>query len=138
MAAAAAVTGLLTDVRQIALAAIPVPGEAGAPESHVQQQQNESAVESAGAVIRDIDAAAGGAGMPKFTNLKGVAAPLDIQNIDTDMIIPKEYLKTIKKTGLGFAAFAELRYHNPVEVAAAGTAEGVAEEVADFVLNRPE
>ena len=48
------------------------------------------------------------------------------------------YLKTIRRTGLGFAAFAELRYHNPVEVAAAGTAEGVAEEVADFVLNRPE
>ena len=59
--------------------------------------------------------------MPVFNNLKGVAAPLDIQNVDTDMIIPKEYLKTIRRTGLGFAAFAELRYHNPVEVAAAGT-----------------
>ena len=55
---------------------------------------------------------------PSFTTLSGVAAPLDIQNIDTDMIIPKEYLKTIKRTGLGFAAFAELRYENPVEVAA--------------------
>ena len=68
------------------------------------------AVASAGPVIRDLDVASGGAGMPKFGNLKGVAAPLDIQNVDTDMIIPKEYLKTIKKTGLGFAAFAELRY----------------------------
>ena len=37
--------------------------------------------------------------MPVFTNLKGVAAPLDIQNVDTDMIIPKEYLKTIKRNG---------------------------------------
>ncbi|KAH8066667.1 3-isopropylmalate dehydratase [Aureococcus anophagefferens] len=43
----------------------------------------------------------------------GLAAPLDIQNIDTDMIIPKEFLKTIKRSGLGFAAFAELRYENP-------------------------
>ena len=76
--------------------------------------------------------------MPEFTNLKGVTAPLDIQNVDTDMIIPKEYLKTIRRTGLGFAAFAELRYHNPVEVAQAGGPEGVAIEVEDFVLNRPE
>ena len=89
-------------------------------------------------MIRDIDASSGGAGMPEFTNLKGVTAQLDIQNVDTDMIIPKEYLKTIKKTGLGFAAFAELRYQNPVEVAKAGTPDGVAVEVDDFVLNRPE
>jgi 3-isopropylmalate dehydratase len=39
------------------------------------------------------------AGMPTFINLKGKLAPLDIQNLDTDMIIPKEYLKTIKRTG---------------------------------------
>jgi 3-isopropylmalate dehydratase len=37
--------------------------------------------------------------MPTFINLKGKLAPLDIQNLDTDMIIPKEYLKTIKRTG---------------------------------------
>jgi len=106
--------------------------------SSVVSTQNAAAVDSAGAVIRDIDASSGGAGMPAFTNLKGVTAPLDIQNVDTDMIIPKEYLKTIKKTGLGFAAFAELRYQNPVEVAMAGGPDGVAKEVADFVLNRPE
>jgi 3-isopropylmalate dehydratase small subunit len=52
------------------------------------------------------------------------------------MIIPKEYLKTIKRTGLGFAAFAELRYTNPVEVAQQGPE--VADDIADFVLNRPE
>jgi 3-isopropylmalate dehydratase small subunit len=52
------------------------------------------------------------------------------------MIIPKEYLKTIKRTGLGFAAFAELRYTNPVEVAQHG--EEVADDIPDFVLNRPE
>ena len=89
-------------------------------------------------MIREAEGGAGGGGMPIFDNLKGVAAPLDIQNIDTDMIIPKEYLKTIKRTGLGFAAFAELRYQNPVEVAQAGGPDGVAVEVEDFVLNRPE
>jgi len=50
------------------------------------------------------------AGMPKFTTWKGVAAPLDIQNIDTDMIIPKQYLKTIKRSGLGVGLFSEMRY----------------------------
>ena len=68
-----------------------------------------------------------------FTTLKGIAAPLDIQNVDTDMIIPKEYLKTIKRTGLGLG-ICELRYTNPVEVAQQGPA---ADDIADFVLNRP-
>ena len=44
----------------------------------------------------------------------------DIQNIDTDMIIPKLFLKTIKRSGLGFTAFAELRYQNPEQVATIG------------------
>ena len=48
--------------------------------------------------------------MDKFTTLEGVAAPLKIINVDTDMIIPKQYLKTIKRTGLGKGLFAELRY----------------------------
>jgi len=48
--------------------------------------------------------------MEKFTTLTGVAAPLEIDNVDTDMIIPKQYLKTIKRTGLGAGLFAELRY----------------------------
>ena len=139
MAAAAAITGRLTDVRTIELAHIPVPGEAGVPESSLMRDQMAAAGESAGAVIREQEGSAGASvGMPIFNKLKGVTAPLDIQNIDTDMIIPKEYLKTIKRTGLGFAAFAELRYQNPVEVAQAGGPEGVAVEVADFVLNRPE
>ncbi len=47
--------------------------------------------------------------MEKFTKLTGVAAPLPIINIDTDMIIPKDYLKTIKRTGLGKGLFAEMR-----------------------------
>ncbi|XUY26663.1 3-isopropylmalate dehydratase small subunit [Agrobacterium sp. rho-8.1] len=63
--------------------------------------------------------------MEKFTKLTGVAAPMPVVNIDTDMIIPKDYLKTIKRTGLGTGLFAESRYledgsPNP-----------------DFVLNKP-
>jgi len=48
--------------------------------------------------------------MQKFTTLTGIAAPLPMINVDTDMIIPKQYLKTIKRTGLGKGLFAELRY----------------------------
>ncbi len=63
--------------------------------------------------------------MQKFTVLTGVAAPLPMINVDTDMIIPKQFLKTIKRTGLGKNLFDEMRY----------TPDG--KEVADFVLNRP-
>ncbi|WP_029041252.1 3-isopropylmalate dehydratase small subunit [Cucumibacter marinus] len=63
--------------------------------------------------------------MEKFTTLTGVAAPLPIINIDTDMIIPKQYLKTIKRTGLGTALFAEMRYDES------------GNENPDFVLNKP-
>jgi 3-isopropylmalate/(R)-2-methylmalate dehydratase small subunit len=63
--------------------------------------------------------------MQKFTTLTGVAAPLPIINIDTDMIIPKQYLKTIKRTGLGTGLFSEMRYNED------GT------ENPDFVLNKP-
>ena len=48
--------------------------------------------------------------MQKFTKLTGVAAPLPMSNIDTDMIIPKQFLKTIKRTGLGKSLFYEMRY----------------------------
>jgi 3-isopropylmalate/(R)-2-methylmalate dehydratase small subunit len=48
--------------------------------------------------------------MEKFTTLTAVAAPLNMINVDTDMIIPKDYLKTIERTGLGKGLFAELRY----------------------------
>ena len=63
--------------------------------------------------------------MEKFVRLTGVAAPLPVVNIDTDMIIPKDYLKTIKRTGLGTGLFAEARYHE----------DGSVNE--DFVLNKP-
>jgi 3-isopropylmalate/(R)-2-methylmalate dehydratase small subunit len=63
--------------------------------------------------------------MDKFTKLTGVAAPLPVVNIDTDMIIPKDYLKTIKRTGLGTGLFAEARYLED------GSPN------LDFVLNKP-
>ena len=63
--------------------------------------------------------------MDKFTTLTGVAAPLEIDNIDTDMIIPKQYLKTIKRTGLGAGLFSEMRYNDD------GSPN------PDFVLNKP-
>ena len=63
--------------------------------------------------------------MDKFTTLTGVAAPLPIVNVDTDMIIPKDYLKTIERTGLGKGLFAELRLNED------------GSENPDFVLNKP-
>lgn len=63
--------------------------------------------------------------MEKFTELTGVAAPLPMINVDTDMIIPKQFLKTIKRTGLGKNLFFEMRY------------DTAGNENPDFVLNRP-
>lgn len=63
--------------------------------------------------------------MDKFTKMTGVAAPLPIINIDTDMIIPKDYLKTIKRTGLSEGLFAEMRLNED------------GSENPDFVLNKP-
>ncbi len=63
--------------------------------------------------------------MQKFEELTGVAAPLPMINVDTDMIIPKQHLKTIKRTGLGKVLFDEMRF----------TTEG--KEIPSFVLNQP-
>ena len=63
--------------------------------------------------------------MQKFTKLTGVAAPLPLRNIDTDMIIPKQFLKTIERTGLGKSLFYEMRYDQD------------GKELPDFVLNKP-
>ena len=62
--------------------------------------------------------------MNKFTTLKSIPAYLPITNVDTDMIIPKQFLKTIKRTGLGKNLFHEMRYDN----------EGI--EIKDFILNQ--
>ena len=63
--------------------------------------------------------------MQKYDKLTGVAAPLPLINIDTDMIIPKQFLKTIKRTGLGKSLFFEMRFDDN------------GNEVEDFVLNQP-
>lgn len=64
--------------------------------------------------------------MDKFEKLTGIAAPMPLINVDTDMIIPKQFLKTIKRSGLGVNLFDEMRYDD----------EG--NEIADFVLNKPQ
>lgn len=64
--------------------------------------------------------------MEKFETLTGVAAPLPLINVDTDMIIPKQFLKTIKRSGLGVNLFDEMRY------------DGDGSEIPDFVLNQPQ
>ena len=63
--------------------------------------------------------------MQKFDKLSGIAAPMDIMNIDTDMIIPKQFLKTIKRSGLGANLFFEMRFDND------------GGEIGDFILNQP-
>ncbi|MGB1387608.1 MAG: 3-isopropylmalate dehydratase small subunit [Paracoccaceae bacterium] len=63
--------------------------------------------------------------MDKFETLTGIAAPMPQINVDTDMIIPKQFLKTIKRSGLGVNLFDEMRYDDN------------GEEIADFVLNQP-
>ncbi len=64
--------------------------------------------------------------MEKFIKLTGVAAPLRMINVDTDIIIPKQFLKTVKRTGLGIHAFNDIRYNED------------GSEKPDFVLNKPE
>ncbi|MCY4327907.1 MAG: 3-isopropylmalate dehydratase small subunit [Rhodobacteraceae bacterium] len=63
--------------------------------------------------------------MEKFSTLVGIAAPMPLVNIDTDMIIPKQFLKTVKRTGLGISLFHEMRY------------DDAGHENPDFVLNQP-
>ncbi|KAB6716718.1 MULTISPECIES: 3-isopropylmalate dehydratase small subunit [Roseobacteraceae] len=64
--------------------------------------------------------------MEKFEKITGIAAPMPLVNIDTDMIIPKNFLKTIKRSGLGVNLFDEMRYDDDRN------------EIPDFVLNKPQ
>lgn len=64
--------------------------------------------------------------MEKYQKLTGIAAPMPLVNIDTDMIIPKQFLKTIKRSGLGVHLFDEMRFDDN------------GDEIADFVLNKPQ
>jgi 3-isopropylmalate dehydratase len=130
MAATAAIVGKLADVREH-VSASPVAAKAE-PKVDVQQEYDSPETEDELDRVLDLPAdnephtntsAGSSAGLPKFTTLKGIAAPMDRANVDTDAIIPKQFLKTIKRTGLGSAAFHELRYTN-------------GQENPDFVLNQ--
>ncbi|KAH7375164.1 3-isopropylmalate dehydratase [Plectosphaerella cucumerina] len=136
MAAAAAIVGKLADIRTLS-------EYKGSP--HIQASVNPSAKPHVDERIEDSDTeketladqpqdnsphvntltpVEGSAGLPKFTTVKGIAAPLERSNVDTDAIIPKQFLKTIKRTGLGSALFHGWRYN----------ADGT--ENPDFVLNQ--
>jgi 3-isopropylmalate dehydratase len=131
MAAAAAMTGKLTDVRKF------TSGAATAYASKTEPMKVRDAREFLTDPVLPSPAPAGYIGsadsLPtaktpssanKFTILRGITAPLAIENVDTDMIIPKQFLKTIKRTGLKDALFHTLR-KDPVTGAD-----------TDFVLNR--
>ncbi|KAK3390537.1 aconitase family-domain-containing protein [Podospora didyma] len=137
MAAAAAIVGKLADVRNLSeYKASPHIAAAITPNSppskaHVDErvETDDAEKEHIGDQPEDsspqVNTSVRGtsAGLPKFTILKGIAAPMEKANIDTDAIIPKQFLKTIKRTGLGVALFYEWRYKD-------------GEENPDFVLNK--
>jgi 3-isopropylmalate dehydratase len=138
MAAAAAIAGKLADVRKIAeykasphieAAAVPTPAKAHADERIEEDDHEKEALTDQPEDISphvNIHAPGHGtaAGLPEFTVLRGIAAPMEKANIDTDAIIPKQFLKTIKRTGLGSALFYEMRFN----------ADGT--ENPNFVLNK--
>lgn len=126
MAAAAAIVGKLADVRKLTeykasphIEAYKTTVSSG--KAHVDEsvEEDDSARERITDAPEDSDAsphvnsiaqeAAGSQGLPKFLVHKGIAAPMDRANVDTDAIIPKQFLKTIKRTGLGSALFYESR-----------------------------
>lgn len=132
MAAAAAIVGKLADVRKLADNATPskaspkldvAPVIADIDDDEDFERLMDIPDDSAG-VAANGSAPASSGGFPKFTTLKGIAAPLEKANVDTDAIIPKQFLKTIKRTGLGSALFHPLRYNED------------GSENPDFILNK--
>ena len=141
MAAAAAIAGKLADVRKLsnykgsphieaAIAPEATTGKAHADErietdDHEKEALTDQPEDSSPQVNTSlVHGGAAPTGLPKFTVLKGIAAPMEKANIDTDAILPKQFLKTIKRTGLGTALFYEMRYLED------------GKENPDFVLNR--
>lgn len=118
MAAAAAIVGKLADVRKVV-------GETATPAKaslKVDVDPETSEIDSDDDIERlldlpedqnqtSTDAPKSSAGLPKFVRLRGIAAVMERSNVDTDAIIPKQFLKTIKRTGLGSALFYSLRYN---------------------------
>jgi 3-isopropylmalate dehydratase len=124
MAAAAAIVGKLADVRKLAdydgsphIEAFATPTNTAHVDEKLSGEPAER--EAIGDQPEDnfphtntsVSAGGDSAGLPKFLTLKGIAAPLAMDNVDTDAIIPKQFLKTIKRTGLGVALFNALRYN---------------------------
>ncbi|KAG9536305.1 3-isopropylmalate dehydratase, partial [Aureobasidium melanogenum] len=133
MAAACALAGKLADVRKIdgyqqvtgkAPREVSADPEVAAPDSDADLEEIMDLDETSQGNTVSSGAPTTSTGMPKFTQLKGLAAPLDRSNVDTDAIIPKQFLKTIKRSGLGSALFNDWRYNEDKS------------ENPDFVLNQ--
>lgn len=133
MAAAASITGKLTDIRKFTNPEEATPQKASPkleisehvdPENDDLEEQLDDLPADRNEGVQHSLGAKGSPGMPKFTILKGIAAPLERSNVDTDAIIPKQFLKTIKRTGLGKALFDPLRYNEDRS------------ENPDFILNK--
>ena len=132
MAAAAAIVGKLADVRKLSDENVSLDRT----HSKLQLDTEVSDIDTDDDMERILDlpkddqlhannaTASSSGGQPKFTTIRGIAAPMERSNVDTDAIIPKQFLKTIKRTGLGTALFYALRYNED------GT------EKPDFVLNK--
>ena len=132
MAAAAAIVGKLADVRKLT-EHNSTPSKA-APKTELSPEVSD--IDTDDDIERLLDlpednqphanssTATSSGGQPKFTTLKGIAAPMERSNVDTDAIIPKQFLKTIKRTGLGSALFYALRFNED------------GSEKPDFVLNK--
>ena len=132
MAAAAAIVGKLADVRKLSDENVSLDKT----HSKLQLDTEVSDIDTDDDMERILDlpkddqlhannaTASSSGGQPKFTTIRGIAAPMERSNVDTDAIIPKQFLKTIKRTGLGTALFYALRYNED------GT------EKPDFVLNK--
>jgi 3-isopropylmalate dehydratase len=138
MAAAAALVGKLADVRNLAGYEQAVPSAKSAahrvesPTSQLDESESEADLdnvldlpeEGQGNTVKTAAPSSGGSGLPKFTQLKGIAAPLDRSNVDTDAIIPKQFLKTIKRSGLSTGLFHAWRFNED------------GSKNPDFVLNK--
>jgi len=121
MAAAAAIVGKLADVRKLSDDATPAKAspklDVASAFAEVDSEEELDRIldiptDSTSTATSHVSATGGSSpgGLPKFTVFKGIAATLEKANIDTDAIIPKQFLKTIKRTGLGSALFHPLRY----------------------------
>lgn len=123
MAAAAALVGKLADVRKLSGYEQALPNAKSGPahiESHVEDPESDVDLdklmdlpqsETGGNGTQTKAPSGGAAGMPAFTQLKGIAAPMERSNVDTDAIIPKQFLKTIKRAGLASGLFYALRFN---------------------------